>query len=52
MSTFEELKKKYNPKDVTITLVVQDTDTEKVILEKEINSMEDYWEVLREKYER
>ena len=51
MSTLEELKKKYNPKDVTFTLVVQDTDTEEVILEKEINSIEDYWEVLREKYE-
>ena len=52
MSYFDELKKKYNPEDVTKTLVVQDTDTEEVILEKEINSMEDYWEVLREKYER
>ncbi len=52
MSYFDELQKKYNPEDVTITLVVQDTNTEEVILEKEINSMEDYWKVLREKYER
>lgn len=51
MTYFDELKKKYNSEDVTIILVVQDTNTEKVILEKEINSMEDYWKVLREKHD-
>ena len=51
MSYFDELKKKYDPKDVTITLVVQDSVTDEVLLEKEINSMEEYWEVLRNKYE-
>lgn len=51
MSYFDELKKKYDPKDITVTLVVQDSTTEEVLLEKEINSMEEYWEVLRNKYE-
>lgn len=51
MSYFEELKEKYDAKDVTIVLVVQDSVTDEVLLEKGINSMEEYWEVLRNKYE-